>query len=154
VGEFIEEPADALVDDGGVVSAGFLYEGAGEPGFANAAGAGDHQVPTFFDPAARGELLEERFIQLPGRPVVNVLNGGAHAGLEAFGGAVGDFTVDQERQPFGVVKFVGGVLGLRFGKGVGHAGELQIFELAECWVVEHNVFSLSGNKRDRGYWRG
>lgn len=40
--EFIEEPGQALVDDGGVIPAGFLPEGAGEPGFAEAAGAGDH----------------------------------------------------------------------------------------------------------------
>ena len=62
-----EEARDAAVEDGGVVAARLLSEGAGEPCLADPAGAGDEQVALLGDPAARGELLEQRLVELSRR---------------------------------------------------------------------------------------
>lgn len=68
--------------------------------------------------------------------------GGAHPALEALGVAAGAFPVDEKSQPFGMGQIGGAVADLRFGKGLGHAVELQGLELIQGWMIEHDV-SLS-----------
>ena len=114
VGEFEvgEEPGQPVVDDGEVVTAGPLTECAGQPGFANAAGTGDHQVAGVVDPTPGGELLELGPVQFAGRPEVYIFDGrpdvtqlcAAHAGLEAPGVAAGNLAFDQQAKPFGVAE--------------------------------------------------
>lgn len=61
--EIGEQAGQPLIDDGEVVAAGFLAQGAGKPGLPDPAGAGDHQVAGVFDPASGGELLERDLVR-------------------------------------------------------------------------------------------
>ena len=73
--EFSKEPRQAMVENGLVLATGFLPQGAGEPGFADTARAGNHQITVLGDPAACRKLLEERLVEFARRPVIHVLNG-------------------------------------------------------------------------------
>src|SRR5262249_22447218 len=131
------------------LAAGRMSEGAGEPGFPKAAFSTNEKIAFFRNPAASGELLEEGFVELALRAVVDVLDRGlavaqarrAQADLRAFGGAIGDLAVEQECEPFGVGEIPGGILLLELEEGIGHAVELQRSELVEGGVGEH--FCLS-----------
>ena len=69
-----EETGHAHVIGAVALSAGFLSKCAGEPGFPEPAFA-DHQKITFIgDPAACCELLEEGFVELALRAVIDILD--------------------------------------------------------------------------------
>ena len=80
-GEFAEESGGAVVLDGESFSAGCVSEGAGEVGFADAGGSGDDGVVVFTNPVAGGEGKEETFAESSFWTVIDVLEGGAEAGL-------------------------------------------------------------------------
>ena len=69
---------------------------------ADAARAGDQQAAVLGDPAAGGQLLEQRFVEPAWGAVVDVLDGGlvvtqpsgAQAGLEATGAAIGGLAIE------------------------------------------------------------
>ena len=70
------------------------------------------------NPAASRELLEEGFVELALRAVVDVLDRSlavaqarrAQPDLRAFGRAIGDLAIEQECEPFGVGEIPGGIL--------------------------------------------
>jgi hypothetical protein len=115
-----EQPWHAGVMHGEAVAAGLLPQRAGQPRLADPARAGDEQIAMFGDPAAGGELLEQRLVELARRAVVDILDrrlavpqpGGAQAALEAPCRAMGCLTVEQHRQPLGLAEVLGTVLGL------------------------------------------
>lgn len=55
--DFGEEPRYPMVEDGEVVAAGPLTQGAGKPSLPDTAGTGDDQVALVGDPLARGQAL-------------------------------------------------------------------------------------------------
>ena len=79
------------------------------------------------------ELLEQSFVEPARRTVVDVLDrrlavtqlGAAQPALEALGVAVGRLTVEQQRQPFGVIQILGSVLRLQVDEGVGRPRGLK-----------------------------
>src|SRR5215467_3694897 len=147
--ELCEEARHARVVGAVALAAGPLSEGAGEPGFAQSAFPANEKIAFVGNPTASGELLEEGFVELALRAVVDVLDRGlaiaqasrTQADLRAFGGAIGDLAVEQECEPFGVGEIPGGILLLELEEGIGHAVELQGSELVEGGVGEH--FCLS-----------
>ena len=147
--ELCEEARHARVVRAVALAAGPLSEGAGEPGLTQSAFAGDQKIAFLGNPAASRELLEESFVELPLRAVVDVLDRGlavaqarrAQPDLRAFGRAIGDLAVEQECEPFGVGEIPGGILLLELGEGVGHAVELQRSELVEGGMGEHRCLS-------------
>ena len=124
--EIGEQPRHARVVDGVAVAAGLLRKRAGQPRLADAAWAGDEQIAVLGDPAAGGELLEQRLVEPARRAVVDVLDrglavtqpGGAQPGLEAPGVAIGGLAVEQQRQPFGVGEIAGLLLRLQLDEGL------------------------------------
>ncbi len=84
------------------------------------------------DPAAGGELLEQRLVELSRRAIVDVLDprlavaqpGRLEPAVGTLGIAVCRLAVEQQRQPFGVTEVLGAVLGLQLGERVRHAVEL------------------------------
>ena len=74
--EFGEQPWQTLVEDGAVLSAGHLAEGAGEPAFADTARSDDNQVALLGDPYAGGELRKQGPVEASGGAVVDILDGG------------------------------------------------------------------------------
>ena len=87
--EIGEETGNTDVEDGDILSARLVPERAGEPTLAEAGGAGDQQIAALFDPAAGGELEEQRAVEPARILIVDVLDtgavaqlGGAGAGLE------------------------------------------------------------------------
>ena len=81
--EIVEQPGDALIEDGAVVAAGLVAERAGEPALADAGRAADDQVLVRVDPVAGDELLEQRAVEAARRAIVDVLDDGllAQAGV-------------------------------------------------------------------------
>ena len=64
-GEIREEPGHAGVENGEVLPARLVAEGASEATFAPAARAGQEQIVALGDPVASGELEEERAVRSP-----------------------------------------------------------------------------------------
>ena len=73
-GEIGEEAGNAGVEDGDVLPAGLVSEGAGEPTLAEAGGAGDEDIAALADPAAGGELEEQRTVQATRILIVDVFD--------------------------------------------------------------------------------
>ena len=53
--QVLEESGQAQVEGGVAGSTGAVCQGAGEPGFADAGGAGDEDIEVFPDPLAGGQ---------------------------------------------------------------------------------------------------
>jgi len=134
-----------VIENAPAIAARLLAKGASEPGLADPAGPRDDQVLPFLDPLAVCEPAEQVAIELPGRAIVHVLDGGAdmaqlrsaHPALVPLGAAMGGFPVDQQAEPFGVAEIVGPVPGLKIGECVGHAVEPQLAQALVGGMVEH-----------------
>ena len=81
----------AMIEDGAIVAAGFLADGAGQPALADAGRADQGQIVVGVDPFALGELLEQGAIETAGGAIVDVFDarlltqfGGAQPRREAF----------------------------------------------------------------------
>src|SRR5262249_61936467 len=74
--QLCEEARHARVICAVALAAGPLGQGAGQPGLAQAALPANEQIALLGDPAAGGELLEERFVELALRAGVDVLDRG------------------------------------------------------------------------------
>jgi len=115
-----------------------LAQGAGKPGLADAAGAGDHQVAGVTDPASSGELLEQGPVQFARGPEVDIFDGRSdvaqpcrtHAGLEPAGIAADDLAVDQQAKPFGIAQVGGGVLRLQVVESLGQTEPDRVYRRA------------------------
>ena len=106
--------------------------------------AGDHEIVVRVDPAAFGQLLEERAVKAAGAAVVDVLDDGvmaqtriAQPSRQLLVIAMGKLAIEQQAEPLGM-GHVGGIApGLNLGKGLGHAGKAEEIELVEGRVIEH-----------------
>ena len=72
--EGLEHPRHAMVEDGTVVAACLVAEGAGDPALADAGGAGDEQVVLARDPVAVAELGEEGALDTARRAQIDILD--------------------------------------------------------------------------------
>lgn len=101
------------------------------------------------DPAAGGELLEQRLVEPARRSVVDVLDrrltvtqpGAAQPAVEALGVAGCRLAVEQQRQPFGVSQIGRIILSLELDEGVGDAVELERYELVDGGMGQRCVSS-------------
>ena len=119
---------DTLVQDGAVVTAGFVAERAGEPAFTDTGRAGDHQAVVLRDPVTRHELDEQCTVQAPITAVIDILGrrlvtkfGEAQAGSELAVVAEAPFAVQQQRQPFRVGQALSLGIAGQFGERPRHA---------------------------------
>ena len=71
-----EHARDALIDDRFAIAAGFVTQGAGQPGFTDTARAGDQQVLSTVDPLPLRKPGNLFLLDVPRVLVVDVLNGG------------------------------------------------------------------------------
>ena len=81
----------AMIEDGSIVAAGFLANGASQPAFPDAGWADQGQIVVGVDPVALGELLEQGAIKTSGGAIVDVFDArllaqlcGAQARRQAF----------------------------------------------------------------------
>jgi hypothetical protein len=121
-----------------------VTEGACEPAFSEAAGAGDEQVAALGDPAAGRELEDERPVEAARALMVDVLDAGAVAqfggpgpGLELLLAAQSRLVFEQQSEPFGVLEAarLGPVFELL--EPLGHAVEAEGVQLVERGMGEH-----------------
>jgi hypothetical protein len=73
-GEIFEELWDAMIEDGAIVAAGFMADGASQPAFADAGWADQGEIVVGVDPVSLGEPLEQGAIETSGGAVVDVLD--------------------------------------------------------------------------------
>jgi hypothetical protein len=116
--------------------------------FADAGRAAQNQIVVGVDPAALGELFEQRPIEAARGAVIDVLDAGvmAQPGItqarrQAPVAAMRDLAVEQQAEPFGMGQLSGIGRGFDLGEGIGHAGEPELVQLIEGRVAEHDVVS-------------
>ena len=80
-----------MIEDGAIVAAGLLTDGAGEPTFAHARRADQGEIVVGLDPFALRELLKQGAVQTSGGAIVDILDarlltqpGGAQPRGQAF----------------------------------------------------------------------
>jgi hypothetical protein len=105
--EICEQLGNALIEHRAIVATGFVTEGRGEPAFADAGWPAQDQVLVRIDPAALGELLEQRAIETARRTVIDVFDSGlmaqpgvAQAGVHSPVTSVTGLPVEQQSEPF------------------------------------------------------
>lgn len=115
-----------------------MVERTGQPEFAHAGRALDDQVVPLLDPAAESELLEQRPIQPARGAVIDALDGGlvAQPGIaqprpQSSVLAVGEFAVEQQAEPFGMLEFGTAWAGGQFLEGARHPGKAELAQLVE-----------------------
>ena len=115
-----------------------------------AARTSDDQVLFAGDPFAARQLLEEGFVEASGSPVIDILDTGlwmAQAGVAEPVGqspvvAFGFLAVEQQGQPLAMVEFAGLGIVVELGESAGHAVQLEMPELVEGGMLQHDVSSV------------
>src|ERR1700722_7556459 len=64
----------AMIEDGAIVAAGFLADGASQPALADAGRADQGQIVVSVDPVAFRELLKQGAIETAGGAIVDVFD--------------------------------------------------------------------------------
>jgi hypothetical protein len=135
-----------LIEHGAIVATGSLAEGTGNPGLADAGGAGDQQILLAFYPLSLCQPLEQGSVETTVCAVIDILGSGelaqtgeAQPCLEPFVVALQHFTIDQHRQTIleGELHTVG--LSSLFLEGMEHTDEAELTQTIAGWVVQHRV---------------
>ena len=146
--EVFAELRPAMIDDGAIVAAGLLADGAGEPAFADAGRADEGQIVVGVDPLALGELLEQGAVEPARGAVVDVFDarllaefGGAQPRRQPFVAPKRGFPIEQQGEPVVAVESLR-LVGLgEFGEGLGHSVKAEGVELVEGRMFEQGRFS-------------
>ena len=72
--QVLAELRPAMIEDGAIVAAGFLADGASQPALADAGWADQGQIVVGVDPVALRELLKQGVIKPSGGAIVDVLD--------------------------------------------------------------------------------
>src|SRR5271166_6101485 len=141
-----EQTRDTLVEHGVVVAAGTVAERAGEPRFSPPGRPFDDQVLPRLDPAAQRQLLEQRTVQTARRAVIDILDRGvvsqpgvAQARTQSAVLPVGEFTVEQQAEPFGVIELGGARAGGQFLESARHADKAKLAQLVERGMGQQRI---------------
>src|SRR6266508_3843939 len=145
----IEQPRQALIEDGAVVAACLVAERTSDPALAHAGWADDEKIVVLIDPPAGGELVEQGLVQTARGSEVDVLDHGVlpqagelQAGDEAPVLALGGLAIDQEGES--LLEIERGDVGVSrlLLPGLGHAGEAERDEAVVGRMCEHCCRSL------------
>ena len=79
-GHLLQKPGQTGVEDAIAFAAGFLAQGTGQPGFANAGGTGHQDIMMLADPLARGQAHHERLVEATGMAIVDIFGYPFNAG--------------------------------------------------------------------------
>jgi hypothetical protein len=112
--------------------------------FANAAGAGDHEIAPVLDPIAGGELEKQRLIQSAMAAVVDALDAGgiaqprgAGADLEALLPPIRGLVVEEQSEPLGVAEGAGRRVGVERLEARGHSAQAEFVQEIERGMGKH-----------------
>src|SRR5208282_6618838 len=143
-GEIGEEPGHAGVENGEVLSARLVAEGASEPTLAQAARPGQEQIAALGDPVTGGELEEERAVEPARTLIVDVLDAGRvtqpgdpGARFELLLPAQREFVFEQQAEPFGVFKATRFGPVFQFLESFGQAVKAKRVQMVERGMSEH-----------------
>src|SRR5437867_13244450 len=148
--ELLVEPGDAAVEGAVAPPARVLREGAGEVALPGAGHPGDQDIVVVVDPAAGGELAQDRLVEFAARGIVDVLDTRLAQAELRLAQRVGEATV-LAGEPFGLDQEAEalvegdrgerGILLLR-EPGGGEGVEPQGLELLERRFGEHGASPL------------
>ena len=100
------------------------------------------------DPAAFGELLEQRAVEAARGAVIDILDGGlmaqpgiAQAGVQPPVTPVAGLLVEQQSEPFRMGQRGGFPGGFDLAEGFGHAGKSELMQQIECGMGEQGLVS-------------
>ena len=124
-GEVGEQAGRSSVEHGEPVTAGFMAQRAGQPGFAHAGRAADQHVVAVADPATRRKRLEQASVETTRRAQIGVLDdrvlsqpGEVQPSAEPLVVSRRDLTVDQQAEPSLPQAVVGSLSGCRICNGL------------------------------------
>jgi len=147
-GEIGEEPGHAGVENGEVLPARLVAEGASKPTFAQAARPGQEQIAALGDPVASGELEKERAVEPARTLIVDVLDAGRvtqpgdpGAHLELLLPAQRQLVLEQQTEPFGMIEAADLGFVFEFLKPFGQTVKAKRVQMIEGWMSEHGISS-------------
>lgn len=142
-GQFLTELRPAMINDGAIVAAGLLANGAGEPTFPGPARADQGQIIVGVDPLTVGELLEQSSVEPARGAIVDVFDaglltepGGAQPRRQPFVAPKGGFPIQQQGEPVVAVESIRFRRLSEFGEGFGHSVKAEGVELVERRMFE------------------
>ena len=142
--QILAELWPAMIEDGAIVAAGFLADGAGQPALADAGRADQGQIVVGVDPFALGELLEQGAVETPGGTIIDIFDarlltqfGGAQPRRQAFVPPPGRLPVEEQGEPVGVGDVLRLVSRGEVGESLGHSIKAEGVKLIEGWMFEH-----------------
>src|SRR6266508_3729952 len=118
----IEQPRQALIEDGAVVAACLVAERTSDPALAHAGWADDEKIVVLIDPPAGGELVEQGLVETARGSEVDAID------------QEGESLLEIERGDVGVSRLL--------LPGLGHAGEAERDEAVVGRMCEHCCRSL------------
>ena len=149
-GQCRQEARQAHVEGGTPLSARLIGQSTGKEGLADAGRAANQHILVVTDPAAGHQARKQGPVEATRMAEIDILrcrrlfqSGPFQAGSVLPRFALGQFAVNQQTEPFleGELADVG-LLGLA-GQSLGHAGQAELMQLVDGWVMEHGYF-LSG----------
>ncbi len=137
-----------MIDDGAIVAAGLLANGASEPTFADARWADQGQIVVGVDPLAFGELLEQGAVEPARGAIVDVFDAGllaefcgAQPRRQPFVAPKRRFPIEQQSEPVVAVDPFRLICLGEFGEGLGHSVKAEDVKLVEGGMFEQVAVS-------------
>ena len=146
--EVFAELGPAMIDDGAIVAAGLLADGASQPAFADAGRADEGEIVVGVDPLTLGELLEQGAVEPARGEVIYVLDArglaefcGAQPRRQPFVAPKRSLPIEQQGEPVMAIESLRFVVLAKFGEGLGHSVKAEGVELVERRMFEQGRFS-------------
>ncbi len=131
------------------LAAGFVREGTGQPGLADAGGPGDQHVEVLLDPLAGSQRLDQPLVESTWRLIVDVLQEGMmpqSCSTQPAGQtpvvALGDLPVDEQTEALLEAEFIDVGHGHLVGQRRRHAAKFEGLEFIQGGVFQHGDFLL------------
>jgi hypothetical protein len=140
-----QQTRQAVIENGEVLSTGFVAERATQPTFPDSGWTDDQTIAVLADPIIRGELEEERAIQAARSAVIDVLDASLIAHPCGFDTRVKSIllaqrclVLKQETEPFGMIEGAGLRRLFERPEALGHAVQAEAVEKFDGGMCQYH----------------